>query len=231
VLALALTLLAAAPTHWVTDEAGALSTATRERLDARLQAYEQATGHQVVVYVGRTTAGVPVEDWAARTFQEWKLGRAGHDDGVALFVFTDDRTARIEVGYGLEPTLTDAHSARILRDVLGPQMAAGDADAAVSGAVDAMLRTLGGEARAPGSAPSAGPIELPWFVPLGAIVLFLLLAAVNPRLAFWLLLLFTGRHRGHGGRWGGGGFGGGGGGGGFGGGGGRSGGGGATGHW
>src|SRR5258708_5644791 len=104
-----------APARWVTDDAQAMTPAARAALDQKLEAYERATGHQIVVYVARSTAGEPVEDWAARTFAQWKIGRTGLDDGVALFVFTDDHTARIEVGYGLEDVLTDVASSRILR--------------------------------------------------------------------------------------------------------------------
>ena len=55
-----------------------------------------------------TTGGVPIEDWAVRAFAEWKVGRKGLDNGVALFVFAEDRALRIEVGYGLEDRVPDA---------------------------------------------------------------------------------------------------------------------------
>jgi uncharacterized protein len=213
--AIALLLSLAPPQRWVTDDAQALSAAARERLDTRLAAYERQSGHQLLVYLGRTTGGVPVEDLAARTFAQWRPGRAGLDDGAVLFVFVEDRVARLEVGYGLEEKLTDAASARVLREVLLPRLAAGDADGAVAGAVEAIIEKLG-------AAPAS---EEPWraITPaqwaLGAIaaVLFLGLLIWKPRLA-WLLLMFLARGR----RGGGGGYHGGGG---------RSGGAGATGRW
>jgi uncharacterized protein len=218
--ALALFLAAAPPAlhQWVTDDAQALTPATRQRLEARLAEYEQQSGHQVVVYIARTTGGEPIEDFAVRSFKQWKIGRPEVDDGVALFVFTQDRTARIEVGYGLENVLTDTVSSRILRTRLIPQMQAGNIDGAVSTTVDAMLHKLG-----PGEPPPSQVHKVHVAAAVIGVLLFIVLAIWQPRLAWLLLMVLMGRRRG------GGGFGGGGRG--FGGGGGRSGGAGASGRW
>ncbi|MES1172550.1 MAG: TPM domain-containing protein, partial [Bacteroidota bacterium] len=114
------------PTTWVTDRAGVLAPATVAALEARLRDHSAATGHQVLVYVDRTTGGVPIEDWAVRAFERWRVGRKGIDDGVALFLFTGDRKVRIEVGYGLEGQLPDARASRIVREQIVPRMRAGD---------------------------------------------------------------------------------------------------------
>jgi len=203
------------PAHWVSDEAGVLSQAARQSLERQLAGFAEKSGHQVVVYVGRTTGGEPIEDFAVRTFEAWKVGRAGIDDGAALFVMTQDRTARIEVGYGLESSLTDAQCARILRDQLGPAMRAGDADGAVLQATAAMLKAAGGE-----EPPlSFGLTRLDWVAIAIVGVVLLSLFLWRPRAALFALWLLLGRGgRGRDGR-------------GFSGGGGRSGGGGATGHW
>src|SRR5437868_6692502 len=103
-----------APTRWITDHAGVVSEATRARVDARLEAYEHATGHQVVVWIDQTLGGEPIEDWAAKTFAAWAPGRKGKDDGVGIFVFVADREIRIEVGYGLEDKIPDAYASRIV---------------------------------------------------------------------------------------------------------------------
>jgi len=226
------------PDHFVTDRAGALSPASVAELDGRLAAYERETGHQLLAYVDRTTGGVPIEDWAVRAFERWRVGRRGIDDGVVLFLFTDDHRARIEVGYGLEGRVPDARAARIIDERVVPRMRAGDPDGAVRGAMDALMSTIGGApggAGAPGAQPPAVPGWALWLV--GIVVLLLLGGLVtHPALAALLLLEIGrgGRGRGGGG-WGGGGWGGGGGGwgggGGFSGGGGRSGGGGASGSW
>jgi hypothetical protein len=67
-----------------------------------------------------TTADVPLEDYTINAFTAWKVGRKGLDDGLVLFVFPQDRKLRIEVGYGLESSVTDAAASEIIRDVITP---------------------------------------------------------------------------------------------------------------
>jgi uncharacterized protein len=130
------------PDHFVTDNAGALSESTRSQLENELQAYERATGHQIIVYIGQTTGGVPLETWTGEAADHWKVGRKGRDDGAVLFLFMRDHRIRIEVGYGLESKLTDADASRIITDDITPKMRAGDPDAAVSAGVADMLTTV-----------------------------------------------------------------------------------------
>jgi uncharacterized protein len=133
------------PAHWATDTAGFLKPQTVADLDARLRAYQVATGHQVLVYVAPTTGRAATEDWTVRAFQRWKVGRKGLDDGLILFVFPSDRKVRIEVGYGLEQSVPDAVAARVIRDTIAPKIRAGQPDAAVTSGVDALLGAIGGE--------------------------------------------------------------------------------------
>jgi uncharacterized protein len=214
------------PTRWVEDHAGFLSEATRATLDARLQGYEQATGHQVVVWIGRSIEGASLDDWAVRTFAAWQLGRKGHDDGIAIFILADDRKIDIEVGYGLEGEVPDAVASRIIRDVMTPRLRAGDRDGAVTAGVDAVLAAIEGHPWA-GAATNVQPERktspLSWALGALGLIGFLIFAIKYPRMA--LFLLWTVMRRGGGGGFGGGGNGG------FGGGGGRSGGGGARGGW
>jgi len=225
------------PDRWVTDTAGFLSPGTLQTLDTRLEAYAQQTGHQVIVYIGKSTEGYPIEEFAVKVFQAWKIGRKGLDDGVALFIMAEDRAVRIEVGYGLEDVLPDITAGRIINDTLIPKVRAGDADGAVSDAVSAILGAISGEAApaTPKPGKNAGQAILIIF----GIIVFLIIFLTNPSLALWLLVNILSGGRGGGFSGGGrrssgggfGGWGGGGGGGGFSGGGGRSGGGGASGHW
>jgi uncharacterized protein len=196
-----------APTRWVTDTPGFISESTRRTLDARLQQYQQDTGHQVIVWIGDSPGDVPLEEWAARTFQAWRPGRKGLDDGVAVFVFSGSRQLRIEVGYGLEPVVPDAIASRIIQEEAIPRLRAGEPDAAVSATVDALLRTIGGETGPPsgsGTSVHPGPEfttgQLILYGVLGLVVL--LFVITHPRLAFYLLLQILssggGRRRGGG---------------------------------
>ncbi|MEN6560984.1 MAG: TPM domain-containing protein [Acidobacteriota bacterium] len=219
-----------APGRWATDEAAFLSPQAVEALDARLENYERQTGHQLLVWIGRTIGPNEVlEDWAVRTFAAWKVGRKGLDDGLVLFILAGDRKIRIEVGYGLEDKVPDVYAYRVINNILAPGIRAGRPDEAVDAAVTALIGYIGGDENAAGGEPRSR-IESKAKTVFGLII-FIIVAIIfitNPSLAFWLLLSFLGGG-GRGGR-GGGGWGGGGGGG-FGGGGGRSGGGGASGGW
>jgi uncharacterized protein len=130
------------PSHYVTDSAGALSDAAKASLESELAAYQKATGHQVIVWIGDTTGDVPLETWTGDSAQRWKIGRRGHDDGAILFLFMKDHRVRIEVGYGLEGSLTDADSSRIIQDDITPRMRSGNVDDAVTSGVAAMLKTI-----------------------------------------------------------------------------------------
>jgi uncharacterized protein len=213
------------PTRWLTDRAGFLSPTAATELDGRLAEHERRTGRQLLVYIDRTTGGVPIEDWAVRAFERWRVGRKGLDDGLALFVFSEDRKLRIEVGYGLEDRVSDALASRIIRERIVPRIQAGDHDGAIRAGVAAAIAASGGEGE------SVGIRERPqlraWHLIVGGLVLLLFIGLLitHPGLA-WLLLMQIASGRGGGG-WGGGR----GGGGGFSGGGGRSGGGGASGSW
>jgi len=212
-----------APTEFVTDHAGFLSPAYASQLSRELEDYQRGTGHQLIVWIDRTTGGVPIEDWTVKAFTAWGIGRKGHDDGVALFVFSDDRRMRIAVGYGLEGAVPDARAGRIIQNDMAPRIRAGDRDGAVKAGVDALIAAIGGapEPRRPGS--NASPVGV-----LFPVLFFIIVALIARRHPWAWLLIGSGR----GGGWGGGGWGGGGGGGGgFSGGGGSTGGGGASGGW
>ena len=213
-----------APSRWVEDHAACISPETRASLDARLESYERATGHQVIVWIDKSLDGQPLDDWAVRTFAAWKVGRKEADDGIAMFIFADDRAIDIEVGYGLEDKVPDATASRIIHDVMTPKLQAGDRDGAVTAGTDAILAAIEGKPWQGSTAPPpATTSHVPWIGGIVFVVMIIILI-INPRAAGSILwaLFWMGR---------GGGFGGGGGGGGFGGGGGSSGGGGARGKW
>src|SRR5437016_10992663 len=125
-------------------------------LDSRLEAYERSTGHQLIVFIGMTTGNAPIDDWAVRAFETWKVGRKGIDDGLVLFIMSADRRLRFEVGYGLEGQVPDAIASRVINDVIVPRIQSGDRDAAVIAGMDAVMTVIGGgtlPARRDGRAP------------------------------------------------------------------------------
>lgn len=130
------------PTTEVVDATGVMSDAARTGLESELESFEAKTGHHVVVYIGQTTGDVPLETWTAETASTWKVGQKGKDDGAILFLFMKDHKVRIEVGYGLESTLTDALSKQIIDTVIVPRLKNGDTDAAIGEGAAAMLVTI-----------------------------------------------------------------------------------------
>jgi uncharacterized protein len=144
------------PVRWVTDPGGFLSDATRVALDRKLQEYEGQTGHSVLVWIDRSTGGVPIQDFGVRAFHAWGVGRKGKSDGLVIFLFTDDRKVRIEVGYGLEDKVPDAIASRIIHEQMTPLLAAGNHDRAIQAGVDAVLAAIGGAEQS--AAPSSAPV-------------------------------------------------------------------------
>lgn len=140
----------------VVDAAEILSPAVRERIADLSKAHEARTTNQVVVLTLRTLGGDSVEEFANRTFHEWKLGQSGKDNGVLVLVVPDERRMRIEVGYGLEGTLPDVVAARILRNRMTPKFKTGDYDGGVTDGVAAIIAELEGQSAPAGTAPATG---------------------------------------------------------------------------
>lgn len=155
VLAICFTLVACSPlraevavppiTARVTDLTGTLSTGERTALEATLTAFEQRKGSQIAVLIVPSTAPETVEQYALRVAESWKLGRKGVDDGALLLVAKDDRTLRIEVGYGLEGVIPDAIAKRIVSEIIVPRFRDGDFAGGIRAGIERMIRLVDGE--------------------------------------------------------------------------------------
>ena len=99
----------------VTDNAQILSPETSRSLTDSLKAHESRTGNQIAVLTIPTLNGESIEEYAVEVFKEWKLGQKGKDNGILIVVVPNDRRMRIEVGYGLEGTITDLMAGQIIR--------------------------------------------------------------------------------------------------------------------
>jgi uncharacterized protein len=130
----------------VVDNAGLIDPAAEAAITAKLATFEEKSSDQIVVATIPSLGGEPLEDYANRLFRAWGLGQAGEDNGILLLVARDDRKMRIEVGYGLEGTLTDLHSKLIIEDTLVPAFRAGDFSGGIERAVDDIIMVLEGNA-------------------------------------------------------------------------------------
>jgi uncharacterized protein len=128
----------------VTDNAEILSAETIQLLDEILKTHESRTTNQVVILTVSTLNGESIEDYAYRVFSEWKLGLKEKDNGVLLIVVPDDRRMRIEVGYGLEATLTDLMAGRIIQNIMTPKFRNGDYNSGILDGAKAVVDILEG---------------------------------------------------------------------------------------
>ena len=129
----------------VTDQTATLTNEQKSALEQTLRAFEARKGSQVAVLIVPSTAPETIEQYALRVAEQWKPGRKNVDDGALLVVAKDDRTLRIEVGYGLEGALTDAASKRIISEIIVPRFREGDYYGGITAGVDRILRVIDGE--------------------------------------------------------------------------------------
>ncbi len=109
------------PTNYVNDFAGVLSEGERSDLNSKLYNYEQQTQNQIAVAIIKNLNGEDITDFTVKAFEEWQVGKKGSDNGLLLLISIEDRKLRIEVGYGLEPYLTDSQAGEIIRGVISPE--------------------------------------------------------------------------------------------------------------
>ena len=123
----------------VTDLTQTLSPSEKQTLDAKLADWEARTGNQLAVLMVPTTQPEPIEGYSLRVAEAWKIGRKGNDNGVLFLVAKNDRKMRIEVGYGLEGTLTDVTSRRIIAENVGPLFREGKFAAGIEAGADKII--------------------------------------------------------------------------------------------
>jgi len=130
----------------VTDNAEILTETTRQSLTEILKAHEAHTTNQIAVLTVSTINGESIEEYAVDVFEAWKLGTREEDNGVLIVIVPDDRRMRIEVGYGLEATLTDATAGRIIQYAMTPRFKEGDYNGGITDGVRTVIEVLeGGE--------------------------------------------------------------------------------------
>lgn len=138
------------PTQWFTDKAGIVPPTEGDLLNRKLEQFEQSSGAQFIIYVFPALEGESLEDFTIRCVERWKVGQKKYDNGLVLFVFVKEQKIRVEVGYGLEGTITDAVSSRVIRETIAPAFQRGQYGAGLNAAADVIIaRIRGGEAAVP----------------------------------------------------------------------------------
>jgi uncharacterized protein len=242
----------------VTDLTATLSAGQVAALEDELAAFEARKGSQIAVLIVPTTQPEDIAQFGIRVAEQWKIGRTKVDDGVILIVAKNDRSLRLEVGYGLEGAIPDAIAKRVIAETITPYFKAGDFYGGIEAGVQQLMQLIEGESLPPPAAANnsggegpfvmliVGGIVAGWLLSLlmsrpaaggiaalGSGAVGAMLMGLTPLLLFIVVFVFAGVASGfrHGGGWSSGGGGGFGGGGSWGGGGGGFGGGGASGSW
>lgn len=127
----------------VVDAANILPPAVEASLTQKLEALEAQTGNQLVVATVPSLGGYEIEEYGYQLGRAWGIGQKDKDTGVILLVAPNERRVRIEVGYGLEPVLTDALTSIIIRRQILPAFRAGNMPQGIEAGADAIIRQLG----------------------------------------------------------------------------------------
>ncbi len=163
-------------TGHVTDQTGTLTADQKASLEQTLTAFEASKGSQLAVLMIPSTSPEAIEQYALRVAEQWKLGRKKVDDGAILVVAKDDRSLRIEVGYGLEGVLNDATSKRIISEIILPRFKNQDFYGGITAGVGQIIRVIDGEPLPkPSNKPTGGTGDVRQYAP----ILFILALAMG----------------------------------------------------
>jgi uncharacterized protein len=171
----------------VVDQAGVMSADSRFSIEAKSKDLEDKSGIQLVVATVKSLEGSDIETYANELFRTWKLGQAQKNNGVLLLVAPNEHKVRIEVGYGLEGTLTDALSSVVISTAIIPRFKTGDFSGGIERGVDGIISILSGDTadwqpkvsvREDGTPTANEILGLIWF---GFIVFFVIAAIINTR--------------------------------------------------
>ena len=173
---------------WVHDEANVLSSQGKQRLESILKAEQDSTSNQIAILIIPSLEGGSLEEYSMRVAEKWKMGKREKDNGALLLISIQDRLMRIEAGYGLEGTLTDAMSSRIIRNEIAPHFRNGDYEAGVEAGVTGIIKAISGEYVNEDPLPQKRHAKK---FPLGTIVIIIII----------IILASRGRRGGGGGHW------------------------------
>ncbi|WP_315701369.1 MULTISPECIES: TPM domain-containing protein [unclassified Bradyrhizobium] len=161
----------------VVDQTGTLAASDVASLNQKLKDLETRKGSQVAVLMVPTTQPESIEQFTIRVADAWKIGRKKIDDGALLVVAKNDRRVRIEVGYGLEGSLTDVTSRRIIDEDITPKFRRGDFAGGIAAGVDRIIGVIDGEPL-PAPEPQASHGQDLDFETIGSFAPFVLFGAI-----------------------------------------------------
>ncbi len=142
------------PTGFINDYAKILDTSWTQTQEATLNAFEKQTGAEISIVTVPNLNGDTIENYAVKLFEEWKIGKKGKDNGILILIAQAERGIRLEIGYGLEGTITDADSSRIIQEQMIPKMRKNDPTGALDAAIQELTAQIKGETNEGASSPT-----------------------------------------------------------------------------
>ena len=174
------------PQGWVSDFAGILSDDTKSQISGLIDDVKRSTGAEIAVVTVSSLDGMTVEEYAVRLFEKWGIGAAEEDNGVLFLIAPNERKTRIEVGYGLEPVITDGRAGEIIRETILPFFRAGDYNQGILQGTKQIAALITGEDFVP-SVPIPQPEPQQDVAPLGIKIFVMLFFALFLTLGFLAL--------------------------------------------
>ena len=172
-------------TEIVTDNANIFTEPQLETLRTKLYQFESETTNQLVILTIEELGNETIEQYALEVFNQNKLGQEGKDNGILILFSELDREVRIEVGYGLEPYITDGVASRIIRNTMIPRFKEEDYFGGLDSASDQIMEFLNNPEALEGfKAEIEAEAEMPWWL-LGIIGLFLMMFVVAGGFVFY----------------------------------------------
>ncbi len=133
------------PTGFINDYAKILDTSWIQTQEANLSTFEKQTGAEISIVTIPTLNDEPIENYAVKLFEEWKIGKKGKDNGILILIAQAEHGIRLEIGYGLEGTITDADSSRIIQEQMIPKMKMNNPTGALDAAIQELTAQIKGE--------------------------------------------------------------------------------------
>ena len=166
------------PDRYITDQAGVLNDSALSTINAQLEQFEKETSNQIVVAIYPSLPpDAELYQYCTNTAQSWGVGQKGKDNGIVLFIFTNDRKLYIAVGTGLQGAVTDALSKNIQTQVISPYFRQGDYAGGIQAGLDALIAASKGEYKGTGSTVDerkGSDQGIPWQLIILFIVIFIL---------------------------------------------------------
>jgi uncharacterized protein len=130
------------PSGHVNDFANVISDDVEVFLETELRDFEASSSHELAVVTLGSLEGDVIENTAVELFEQWGIGKKDQDNGVLFLVVPNERSLRIEVGYGLEPILTDSRAGTIIRTVVTPEFKNNDYNTGIVNGTQAIIKVL-----------------------------------------------------------------------------------------